>query len=502
MTCPTRSEARPGHCFPEAMKRYEQLAELLATDIRSGQLAAGARLPSIRSITAQQGLSASTAFKAYERLEEKGLVRARPRSGYYVIGPGAPPGTPAAPMDPRARTKPALVSSRLDVSALVFSVLDAVQDADIVPLGSAFPSQDLFPLQRLGKSLARVAPRLHGHSMVAHFPQGHPALRQQIAQRYLAMGMAQPADELVITSGALEALNLCLSAVARPGDLVAIESPGFYAGLQALERLNMKALEIPVHPQDGLDLAALARALDRHPVKACWFMTSFQNPTGTSLSPAKKQALVALLAQHGIPLIEDDVYAELYFGARAPSPAKAFDRQGLVMHCSSFSKTLAPGYRVGWVSPGRFGEQITRLKLMTTLSASLPAQVALADYLQHGGYDKHLRKLRHAMEARMAGLLAAIARHFPPGVRAERPAGGYFAWVVFDAGFDALALHEAAREHGISLAPGPIFSARREFRHCLRLNGGQAWTTRLEEAMRTLGALVRLQAPYAGSAGL
>ena len=477
------------------MKRYEQLVELLATDIRNGRLAPGTRLPSIRTITTQHGLSASTAFKAYYRLEEKGLVRARPRSGYYVIGPAS---QPLAASVAAAKTA-ARVAPRLDISELVFSVLGAVQDADIVPLGSAFPATELFPLQRLGKSLARTAPRMFGQDMVAHLPQGHPALRQQIALRYLAMGMSQPADDLIITSGALEALNLCLAAVAQPGDLVAIESPGFYAGLQALERLKMKALEIPVHPQDGLDLAALEAALKQHPVKTCWFMTSFQNPTGASLPLEKKQALVALLAGHGIPLIEDDVYGELYFGHRAPLPAKAFDRKGLVMHCSSFSKTLAPGYRVGWVSPGRFGQQIERLKLMTTLSASLPAQLALADYLQHGGYNKHLRKLRHAMESQLSSLLAAIARYFPPGVRVSRPAGSYFVWVAFDPGFDALALHQAALLHGISVAPGPIFSARRNYRHCLRLNCGHPWSPRFEAAMSTLGTLVAQQSPYAAA---
>ncbi|MGH8848073.1 MAG: PLP-dependent aminotransferase family protein, partial [Polaromonas sp.] len=356
---------------------------------------------------------------------------------------------------------------------------------------------ELLPLQRLGKSLARTARHLQGQDTVASLPQGHPVLRQQIALRYLGMGMAQPADELIVTHGALEALNLCLAAVAQPGDLIAIESPGFYAGLQALERLKMKALEIPVHPQDGLDLAALADALKRHPVKACWFMTSFQNPMGASLSVEKKKALVALLASHGIPLIEDDVYGELYFGNRGALPAKAFDRKGLVMHCSSFSKTLAPGYRVGWVSPGRFGQQIERLKLMTTLSASLPAQMAVADYLQHGGYDKHLRRLRHALESQLSSLLAAIARHFPAGVRVSRPAGGYFVWVEFAEGFDALFLHQAALAHGISVAPGPIFSARRNFRQCLRLNYGQPWNARFEAAMQTLGALAGRQSPYA-----
>lgn len=483
------------------MKRYEQLVELLATDIRNGRLAPGTRLPSIRIITAQHGLSASTAFKAYYRLEEKGLVRARPRSGYYVTASAMQPlAAPALGLGAsKAARALARVAPRVDISELVFSVLGAVQDPDIVPLGSAFPAPGLFPLQRLAKSLARTARHLHGQITIAHLPQGHPALRQQIALRYLAMGMPQPAEELIVTSGALEALNLCLTAVAQPGDLIAIESPGFYASLQALERLKMKALEIPVHPQDGLDLVALADALKRHPVKACWFMTSFQNPMGASLSAEKKKALVALLASHDIPLIEDDVYGELYFGSRCPLPAKAFDRKGLVMHCSSFSKTLAPGYRVGWVAPGRFGQQIERLKLMTTLSASLPAQLALADYLQHGGYDKHLRKLRHAMESQLSSLLAAIARHFPAGVRVSRPAGGYFVWVEFDQGFDALALHHAALEHGISVAPGPIFSARRHFRNCLRLNYGQPWDGRFEAAMETLGTLAGRQSPYAAA---
>ncbi|RYF38775.1 MAG: PLP-dependent aminotransferase family protein, partial [Comamonadaceae bacterium] len=471
------------------MKRYEALAELIAGDIRSGNLSPGARLPSIRTITAQHGLSASTAFKAYYRLEERGLVRAHPRSGYYVTASamqhtrsalaGDLTGVADSAQAARARTRPARpmarVATRLDVSELVFSILGAAQDLSITPLGSAFAAPSLFPLPRLGKSLARTARQIRGEDTVCSLPQGHSPLREQIALRYLAMGMAQPADELIVTSGALEALNLCLAAVAQPGDLIAVESPGFYAGLQALERLGMQALEIPVHPRHGLDLDALTAALARHPVRACWFMTSFQNPTGASMPADKKKALVDLLAAHHIPLIEDDVYGELYFGNRCPPPAKSFDRHGLVMHCGSFSKTLAPGYRVGWVSPGRFYQRIERLKLVTTLAASLPAQMAVADYLQHGGYDKHLRRLRHALESQLASLLSALALHFPPDVRVSLPDGGYFVWVEFAAGFDALQLHQAALERGISIAPGPMFSARRRFGNCIRLNCGHPW---------------------------
>ncbi len=470
------------------MKRYEALADLLATDIRSGKLPPGTRLPSIRSLTAQHGVSPSTAFQAYYRLEDRGLVRARERSGYFVAGTGEP-----APPEP-ARGASLRLRASVDVSELVFSVLDAARDRHVVPLGSAFASASLVPLPRLARSLARIARHEASWDPVADMPQGHAGLRSQIAQRYTGLGMAQSPDDIIVTSGALEALNLSLSAVAQPGDLIAVESPGFYAGLQALERLKMRALEIPVHPATGLDLAALAEALGRHPVKACWFMTSFQNPMGASMAEARKKELVALLAAHSIPLIEDDVYGELYFGNRAPLPAKAFDRKGLVMHCSSFSKTLAPGYRIGWVAPGRFGERIQRLRLMTTLSASLPAQAALADYLQHGGYDRHLRRLRHALEAQRSAMLAAISRHLPRDVRVSRPDGGYFVWVEFAKGFDTLALHQRAAAEGISIAPGPMFSARRAYGNCIRLNYGHPWDARMEESMRVLGSLSQRQA--------
>ncbi|WP_394788962.1 PLP-dependent aminotransferase family protein [Rhodoferax sp.] len=469
------------------MKRYEELAELVAADIRSGQRLPGSRLPSIRTLTAQHGISPSTAFQAYYRLEEKGLVRARQRSGYFVTSAVALPAVPAT----LAAPAPAKVAAKVDISALVFTVLGAAQQRDIVPLGSALASPELFPLRRLAKSLTAGTRQAQPWESVQHLPQGSASLRQQIAQRYLALGMAQPADELVVTSGALEALNLCLSAVAQPGDLIAVESPGFYASLQALERLKMKALEIPAHPQHGMDLDALEQALKRHPVKACWCMTSFQNPTGASLSAERKQRLVALLAARQIPLIEDDVYGELYFGPQAPLPAKAYDQHGLVMHCSSFSKTLAPGYRVGWVAPGRFGERITQLKLMTTLGASLPAQAALSDYLQHGGYDKHLRRLRHTLESQQASLVAAIARYFPANIQLSQPGGGYFLWVEFAPGFDTLALHQQALAQGISIAPGPMFSARQSFSNCIRLNYGHPWDARMEAAMATLGTLAK-----------
>jgi DNA-binding transcriptional MocR family regulator len=218
-------------------------------------------------------------------------------------------------------------------------------------------------------------------------------------------------------------------------------------------------------------------------------MTNFQNPVGSLMPDAKKQALVELLAAHQIPLIEDDVYGELYFGNRRPLPAKAWDKQGLVLHSGSFSKCLAPGYRVGWTVAGRYARDVARLKMMRTLSTSAPAQAALADYLAKGGYDKHLRQLRHALADQQDKMLEAVVRYFPKGTRATRPDGGYFLWVELGGGVDALELHRRALSLGISVAPGPMFSAQRAFRNFIRLNYGHPWSERSAAAIETLGRL-------------
>jgi DNA-binding transcriptional MocR family regulator len=254
--------------------------------------------------------------------------------------------------------------------------------------------------------------------------------------------------------------------------------------------MGLRAIEVPTHPGEGIDLGALELAIAAHRPKACWLMTTFQNPLGSLMPDAKKKALVELLALHALPLIEDDVYAELYFGDRRPPPAKAFDTQGLVLHCSSFSKCLAPGYRIGWASAGRFARSVARLKLTTTLSTSVPAQLALASYLEKGGLDKHLRKLRQTLALQQASFAQAVGHYFPAGTRATRPLGGYFMWVELPAHVNALDIHRQALELGISVAPGPIFSATRGFAHCLRLNYGHAWDAQAEKAMQTLGHLV------------
>ncbi|QDD89990.1 PLP-dependent aminotransferase family protein [Pseudomonas oryzihabitans] len=465
------------------MKRYEKFADQLATLMTTGVLTPGERLPSVRSASRTHGISPSTVFQAYYLLESRGLIEARERSGYFVR-------EPARSHDAAPVLAP-LEGTEVAVSDLVYSVLQSLQDPDIVPFGSAFPSPDLFPLARLARSMAHGLRDLPAHDLTAYVTPGHPELRRQIARRYGLAGMPDVGEELVITHGALEALNLGLQSLTRPGDLVAVESPAFYASLQVLERLQLKAVEIPVDPERGLNVDALAEALGRLPIKACWFMSGLQNPTGVSLDDRAQQRLYGLLQRHQVPLLEDDVYAELYSGSEPHRPIKRFDSEGLVLHCGSFSKCLAPGYRIGWIAAGRQAGAVARLRLMTTITPSMPAQAALADYLQHGGYDRHLRRLRLALDRQRQAMLAAARRYFPAETRISRPQGGYFLWFELPAQVDSLALYRQALAEGISLAPGPIFSAQQGFRHCIRLNCGPPWDARSEAAMATLGELLK-----------
>ncbi|MBV2164727.1 MAG: PLP-dependent aminotransferase family protein [Comamonas sp.] len=468
------------------MSLYQAFAEHTAQLIADGVLRPGERLPSVRQACKAHAISQATVTQAYHLLESRGLVEARPKSGYFVraqLGRKLP--QPPLPSQAGGSTD-------LAVSDFIFQILTSVRDPSITPLGSIFPDPQLFPLDKLGRFLAAAARKFDPLAAITDLPPGNEELRRQLALRYLAHGASVSPQEIVITAGAMEGLSLCLQALTRPGDLVAIESPTFYAGLQACERLGLKVIEIPSHPRDGVSLDALADALRRHPVKACLFSLNFANPTGAQVSDANKQALLDLLRQHQVPLIEDDVYGELYFGTDAPLPSKALDTDGLVLHVSSFSKCLAPGYRLGWVAAGRFAQQVQRQKYSTSLATAAPIQAALADYLKYGSFDNHLRHLRTKLMAQKAQLVAGIEKHLPAPFAMTQPGGGYFLWLSLP-GTDTLQVHQEALAQGISIAPGPIFSAQRAFTDCLRLNFGYPPTPRHEAALQALGGILRQQ---------
>ncbi|AIR01588.1 GntR family transcriptional regulator [Pluralibacter gergoviae] len=464
------------------MKKYQRLAQQISEQIALGVWQPGDRLPSLREQVAASGMSLMTVGHAYQLLESQGLVVARPQSGYYVASQVAKPAPPVA----RVAT-----SESVDINTTIFDILQASRDPAVLPFASAFPDPRLFPLAQLNRSLAQVSKRASPLSTIANLPPGNAALRHAIARRYALQGMNISPDEIVITAGALEALNLSLQAVTEPGDWVIVENPCFYGALQALERLRLKALSVPSDVKEGIDLAALAQALRDYPVKACWLMTNCQNPLGVTLTAEKKSRLTALLRQHNAVLIEDDVYGELWSGREKPLPAKAWDSDDRVLHCSSFSKCLVPGFRIGWVAAGQHARRIQQLQLMSTLSTSSPMQLALVDYLETRRFDTHLRRLRRQLAERKRLAWQGLLRHLPPEVTIHYSEGGYFLWLTLPEGLDAGELGVRALARGISIAPGKMFSIANSWPSGFRFNTAWGWGEREEIGVKTLGELIR-----------
>ena len=465
---------------------YRQVARRIESMIEGGTFAPGERLPSVRRLGRQLSVSVTTVLEAYRLLEERQLLEARPQSGHYVRTP-----PPRAPIP--ARTASADRPGPPEVSDLALRFLHEAQRPGVLPLGAAVPHPDFLPLARLNRLLVQAVRRdpsaSHSYDQVA----GLEALRVQIGRRALDAGCALSPEEIVTTSGAQAAVHLCLRAVTRPGDTVVVETPTYYGLLEALESLHLEALEVATDPRTGILLEELESVLEARAVAACVLSPNYGNPLGHCMPDTHKRELLALLARQDVPLIEDDVYGELSFDATRPRAAKAFDRDGRVLLCSSFSKSVAPGYRIGWTAPGRYRTQVEKLKFSSSVATATPTQMALAAFLADGSYERTLQRLRGTYRELSSRMAAAIARDFPPGTRVSRPDGGHVLWVEMPESVDAVALHEAALEEAISIAPGILFSASGRYRNCVRLNCALPWDERLETALRRLGELARQQ---------
>jgi DNA-binding transcriptional MocR family regulator len=471
---------------PAATPLYTQVAEQIHALIRAGTLRPGERVPSVRRLSRQQAVSVATVLQAYERLEDAGVSEARPQTGYYVK-------RVAHAVEEPASSKPPRRALAVEVNALADVMLAAGQNPGMVSFGSACPAGEMFPLERVRRVLSSRARRDRLALGRYGLPPGTEALRRAIARRALEWGCRIDHRNLVLTNGCMEAINLCLRAVTRPGDTVALESPTYYGFLQILQSLGLKALEIPTHPRTGISLDALELALDAHPVKAVLVMPNVSNPVGATMADAAKKRLVELLAAKGVPLIEDHIYSELSYDSSTRRAAKCFDRGGNVMLCSSFSKTLAPGLKAGFIEPGRWRDAVRTLKWVSSGGNSEVVELALAELLESGGYERSLRQLRRRCEQQVDAARGVIAENFPRGTRVTRPTGGFILWVELPKGCDSIALFEQLLERGISIAPGPMFSASQRYRNCMRVSVGHLWTERTEKALAEVGRLARRQ---------
>jgi DNA-binding transcriptional MocR family regulator len=466
---------------------HQSLTDKIGHMIESGTLRAGERVPSVRRTATAHGVSLTTAVRAYLELENRGLIEARPKSGFFVRNRWQDRiALPAA-------TLPALRANAAEDKKILNLIFEAASRPDIIPLGAACPSPELLPVARLSRLLSRAARERGAEAISYAMPPGYEPLRRHIAQRSSDSGCALGPEEVIITNGCMDALNLALQAVTKPGDTVVIESPVYYGIVEQLANLGLKALEIPTDPKTGLDLDALETELKTTRPAAVLVVSNFSNPLGSCMPDSHKERLVTLLAKREIPLIEDDIYGDLVHHGNRPRTAKSYDRKGLVLLCSSFSKTLAPGYRVGWICPGRWFEDIKRRQFASTVSATAPTQLAIDSFLTEGGYDHHLRAIRRTYASQVARVSEAVAECFPEGVRITRPEGGFVLWVEMDRRVDAVRLHRESLDENVSIVPGPIFSTARCYGNFIRLSCGFPWSRKIDQAIAILGHLVKRQ---------
>lgn len=462
---------------------YEQLEQQLREQIESGQLAYGSRLPSVREVCAEQGLSKSTVLNAYARLEAAGLIRARAKSGYFVCQESH---EPAVTRPSQPDMEPAYISA----DSLLLDIMQQSAAFDIRP--DFTPTQYSEPLRRC---LARAARSQRGEEQ--HYydePAGLPGLRQQLVRRCAEGGSHVDAEEIIVTGGCQHSLLLALMAVTRPGDTVAVESPGFYGVLQLIEALGLKAVEVPSSPATGISPDALEMAIRHWQIKAAVLMPSFATPTGACMPEQHKKKVLGLAREQNVVLIEDDIYGDLAFGLQRPrtlySYAQEMAAADQVILCSSFSKSLSRDLRIGWIVPGRFHAKVTKLKLVTQLACSRTTQTALQMFFEEGSFDRYLRQKRQQLSDQCQQLQQLIRKLFPQALSCSQPKGGLALWLELAESVDTVALYNRARKEGISLTPGRLFTSQQRYNNCLRLSFAQPWNEDRVAALERVAELV------------
>lgn len=462
---------------------YLKIAKSLEMQISNDVLKVGDKLPSIRMICRQHGVSMTTAQFAYYELEAKSLIESRPQSGYYVSN------TLHRKLDMPTATKPEARPPVKAVTDIFENAFNNAAEKNFLVLSRGVPAVPLLPIAKLNKEMVQALRSLPGSGTSYESLPGNEKLRTQVAKWSFNWNGNLSKKDIVTTSGCMNAIAYCLMALTKSGDTIAVESPCFYGILQLSQSLGLKVLELPTDPQTGVDMDALKRIVQKTKLAACLFVSNFNNPFGSLMPDAHKKEAVRLLEKYNVPLIEDDIYGDIYFGDSRPSCCKSYDESGMVLWCSSVSKTLAPAYRVGWVAPGKFMEQLSKIKLYNTLSSTAITHEVIGSFLETGRYEAHLRKLRRTLHTNYLQYVRVISEHFPAGTRISRPQGGLSLWVELPKHTDTISLYNAALSKKIIFSPGNMFTLQKQYGHCMRLSYGLEWNERTENGLKVLGKL-------------
>ncbi len=463
---------------------YTEIAGGIASQIRNGVLKSGDKLPSVRRLCHEHQISMNTAKRVFLELESQSLIESKPQSGYFVSK------LLSVKLPLPEISRPSLIANNVEPDELISKVYENIGKKDMTIFSIGIPSGDLLPQAKLKKEIINATRELKEGGTEFEELQGNLKLRRMIAVRSLTWGGNLSENDLVTTNGGMNALSFCLMALGKPGDTIAIESPCYPGILQLANGLGLQVLELPTHPITGIEIEALKKAIPK--IDLCLLIPNYNAPLGSLMSDENKKEVVKLLSENNIPLIEDDVYGDLYFGSNRPKCCKSFDKEGNVLYCSSISKTLAPGYRVGWIAPGKYKDKILKMKLLHATSSITIVNEAVANFLKSGKYEKHLHQLRKTLQNNYQNYVQTIAEHFPEGTKTSRPQGGLSLWVEFDKNIKTNELYDLAIKQNISIAPGRMFTLQEQFDNCMRLCIGLPWNENTEYSLIKVGKLAKL----------
>ena len=465
--------------------RYEEIADYITDAIEDGTIQYGSRIPSLRKMSKRFKCSISVAMQAYQELEKRGKVYAVEKSGFFASRPVS---------NPRPSTNTESYSLRSEEAkplSVIGKIVDASNDSSIIPLGAGIPHESILPVAAIKQSLNRVL--RENPQLITRYSDeaGYFSLRKEICRILLNRGVNAVPDEILITNGCSEALSLAVQSATAPGDTVAIESPVFMGAIQILKELGRKIIPVPTSADKGIDLDSLETAVKNEDVKAVMMTAAFQNPLGFVMPEINRKKAVELAEKYNITIIEDDLYSDCSHNFSAERPVKSFDKNGHVIYCSSFSKTLSPGLRIGWMMGGKHHRRCRKLKITQNLGGSPVLQAAMADFLQNGRYVNHVKKFQKSISRQALEMKILLSGYFPEDTAISNPYGGFFFWLEINREIDTIKLFRKALDHKISIAPGEVFGNGGRFRNCLRISFSFPVTDRIRDGVRTLGSMIK-----------